>query len=237
VVQTYETVLRHVEDELAAGRIRLGERLPGERLLAQRLNVSRSSVREAMRVLEAMGVVKRAVGSGPDAGATMVAEPSAAIGAALRLHLATSHLPIADIVQTRTLLESWAVREAAARRQPDALRDAGALLGAMDDPSLPPEEFHRLDASFHVALAAMAGNALISAVMAALRDAIHGYVMSAVPNLADWSAMATRLRREHRAVLDAIASGDGELAAARVVEHIEGFYRDAAVSPSDRRRA
>lgn len=222
---THQSVLRHIEGELAAGHIRLGERLPGERALSQELGVSRSSVREALRVLEAMGVVRRAVGSGPDAGAVVVAEPSAAVSALLRLHLATSHLPIADIVQTRVLLESWSVRRAAGRASDDELVAAERLLDAMDDPDIEPERFHRLDAEFHVALSAMAGNVLVATVMAALRDAIHDYVMAAVPSLPDWAATARGLRREHRGVLQAIRDGDGDLAATRVVEHIEGFYR------------
>lgn len=221
----HETVLRHIEDELAAGRVRLGERLPGERALSQSLGVGRSSVREALRVLEAMGVVRRGVGSGPEAGAVVVAEPSAALSAILRLHLATSHLPISDIVEYRLLLESWAVRQAAGRAGSDQVAAARALLDAMDEPTLEPEAFHRLDAEFHVALAAMAGNVLVAGVMAALREAIHGYVMQAVSNLPDWADTARRLRAEHRGVLEAVAAGSGELAAARVTEHIDGFYR------------
>jgi GntR family transcriptional regulator, transcriptional repressor for pyruvate dehydrogenase complex len=227
-VQTYEAVLQHIEDELAAGRLRLGERLPGERALAQRLNVGRSSVREALRVLEAMGAVRRAVGSGPDAGAVMVAEPSAGIGAALRVHLATSHLPMGDVVATRVLLESWALREAAGRG-PEQFAEAARLLDAMADPDLAPEEFHRLDASFHIELTAVAGNAVISSIMSALRSAIHSYVMAAVAGIADWPTMADRLRQEHQAVFAALVAGDGELAASRVTQHITGFYRDAAV--------
>jgi len=69
-------------------------------------------------VLEAMGVVRTAVGSGPDSGAIVVADPATSIGVALRLHLATKFLPIEDVVQMRVLLESWALREAATKVQP-----------------------------------------------------------------------------------------------------------------------
>jgi GntR family transcriptional regulator, transcriptional repressor for pyruvate dehydrogenase complex len=224
-VTAHQAVLRHIEGELAAGRVRIGERLPAERALSGELGVSRPSVREAMRVLEAMGVVRRAVGSGPEAGAVVIAEPSAAVASMLRLHLATSHLPITDIVQTRVLLESWSVRTAAGRADDEDLGAAGRLLDAMDDADLAPDAFHRLDAEFHVTLSTMAGNVLVATVMSALRDAIHDYVMAAVPSLPDWPATARGLRAEHRGVLEAIRNGDGELAATRVVEHIEGFYR------------
>lgn len=224
-MRTHELVLRQVESDLAAGRLRLGDRLPGERALAGQLGVSRPSVREAIRVLEAMGVVRTAVGSGPDAGAVIVADPASPLTATLRLHLATSHLPMGDLVQTRVLLESWAVREAAGRAEPDLLAAAGQLLDSMDDPELPREQFHLLDAEFHVALAALAGNVLVAAIMASLREAIHDYVMAAAPHLPDWDPVAAGLRAEHRAVLAAVAGGDGEAASRLVAEHIEGFYR------------
>jgi GntR family transcriptional repressor for pyruvate dehydrogenase complex len=228
-VKAYELVLDRLEADIAHERLRIGDRLPGERALAERLGVSRTSVREAIRVLEAMGVVRTAAGSGPEAGAVIVAEPRAPLTSTLRLHLATSHLPIADIVQTRILLESWAVREASGRADDDAVAQAGALLDAMDDPTLEPEQFHVLDAEFHVALTTLAGNVLISTIMASLREAIHGYVMAAVPGLADWDATAARLRAEHRAIVAALRSGRGERAAALVTEHIEGFYREAGL--------
>ncbi len=233
-MKNYELVLNRVEADLAAGRLRLGGRLPGERSLAEQLGISRPSVREAVRVLEAMGVVRTATGSGPEAGAVIVADPSSPLTALLRLHLATNHLPMGDIVQTRVLLESWTAREAA---QKQALAGASGeltvaedLLDRMDDPGLTPEEFHLLDAEFHVALSALAGNVLIAAVMSSLRTAIHGYVLAAVPNLADWDATAIGLRSEHRSIVAAIRAGQPDQAASLITAHIEGFYEAARLS-------
>jgi len=254
-VKNYELVLSRVEADLAAGRLRLGGRLPGERVLAEQLGISRPSVREAVRVLEALGVVRTATGSGPEAGAVIVAEPASPLTALLRLHLATNHLPMGDIVQTRVLLESWAARQAAELLAADDAADAGqgesvgagagvaggpgllgvaeGLLGRMEDPGLSPEEFHLLDAEFHVALSGVAGNVLIAAVMASLRSAIHGYVMAAVPNLPDWDATVVGLRAEHRAILAAVRAGEADQAARLVTDHIQGFYRAARLASPD----
>ena len=227
-MKNYELVLHRVEADLAAGRLRIGGRLPGERVLAEQLGISRPSVREAVRVLEAMGVVRTATGSGPEAGAVIVAEPVSPLTAVLRLHLATNHLPMGDVVQTRLLLESWAAREAAGRQVgPGELEIAEELLDRMDGPGLSPEEFHLLDAEFHVALSALAGNVLIAAVMASLRSAIHEYVLAAVPNLPDWEATAVGLRAEHRAILTAVRTGQPDSAAELVTAHIRGFYQAA----------
>jgi GntR family transcriptional repressor for pyruvate dehydrogenase complex len=192
------------------------------------LGISRPSVREAVRVLEAMGVVRTATGSGPEAGAVIVAEPVSPLTAVLRLHLATNHLPMGDVVQTRILLESWAAREAAGREVNVGDLDlAEDLLDQMDGPGLSPEEFHLLDAEFHVALSGLAGNVLIAAVMASLRSAIHEYVLAAVPNLPDWEATTVGLRAEHRAILTAIRAGEPDTAADLVTTHIRGFYQAA----------
>ena len=227
-MKNYELVLHRVEADLAAGPLRIGGRMPGERVLAEHLGISRPSVREAVRVLEAMGVVRTATGSGPEAGAVIVAEPVSPLTAVLRLHLATNHLPMGDVVQTRVLLESWSAREAAGREvAAGELKVAEELLDRMDVAGLSPEEFHLLDAEFHVALSGLAGNVLIAAVMASLRSAIHGYVLAAVPNLPDWEATAVGLRAEHRAIVEAVRGGEPDRAAELVTAHIRGFYEAA----------
>jgi GntR family transcriptional regulator, transcriptional repressor for pyruvate dehydrogenase complex len=226
-VRTHDIVLHHVEDELRAGRLRIGDKLPPERALAEQLGLSRASAREAIRVLEAMGVVRTSPGSGPLAGALVVADTVIGISSAIRLHLASSHLPIDDVVQTRVLLESWGVAEAAARQDVDLLRSAEAVLETMERPGTTVAEFHLLDTEFHTRLARATGNEVVATMMSALRRAIHSYIADAATSLPDWTASARKLRREHRAIMAAVRDGDGERAAALVVRHIEGFYRDA----------
>lgn len=246
-MRTHQLVLQWIENQLSEGHLTVGGRLPAERTLAEQLKVSRTSVREAIRILEALGVVRAGVGSGPDAGTVVISDPTAALGSALRLHVATRHLPVTDIVQTRILLESWA----AAHVRPDApeLETAAALLAEMDavgpsrdnpagarasggspgeaGPSV--EEFLALDVRFHLALADAAGNAVVSAMMGSLREAIQGYAARLTANLPDWESTACRLRAEHHGILAALRAGDGGHAAELVAAHIEGYYREAGV--------
>lgn len=226
-MKTHQVVLGWVEQEIEAKRLSLGQRLPAERAIAEQLGVSRTSVREAIRVLEAMGIVRSGVGSGPDAGTVIIADPSTPFTSAMRLHFATSHLPVADIVQTRVLLESWAA--ARAEVSSPALDVAAGLLRSMNEPGVGAEHFHRLDAEFHVALSQAAGNVLISTMMGSLREAIQQYTLDLIVNLPDWSVTASRLRTEHRAILDAVTSGQGPLASRLIVDHIEGYYREAGI--------
>lgn len=227
-MRTHQLVLSWIEDQLSGGRLAVGGRLPAERTLAEQLKVSRTSVREAIRILEAMGVVRAGVGSGPEAGTVVISDPTAALGSALRLHVATQHLPVADIVETRVLLESWA----AAKAPQDApeLDGAAALLAAMDAPDgLSASDFLALDVRFHLALANAAGNAVVSAMMGSLREAIQGYAAELTATLPDWEATASRLRTEHHAILAAVRNGDGARAAELVAAHIEGFYKEAGL--------
>jgi GntR family transcriptional regulator, transcriptional repressor for pyruvate dehydrogenase complex len=226
-MRTHQLVLSWIENELSEGRLTVGGRLPAERTLAEQLKVSRTSVREAIRILEAMGVVRAGVGSGPEAGTVVISDPTAALGSALRLHVATQHLPVADIVETRVLLESWA----ASRARPDApeLEAAGALLDEMAVDGLAIEDFLALDVRFHLALADAAGNAVVSAMMGSLRESIQGYAAQLTSNLPDWEDTASRLKAEHRDILAAVRNNDGERAAKLVAAHIEGYYQEAGL--------
>jgi GntR family transcriptional repressor for pyruvate dehydrogenase complex len=233
-MRTHELVLEWIEKQLSDGELYVGGRLPGERTLAGQLSVSRASVREAIRILEAMGVVRAGVGSGKDAGTVVIADPTAALGSALRLHVATQHLPVADIVQTRVLLESWAA--ANAKTGAPSLGEAERLLAEMEaagsaEAGTDVGVFLALDVRFHLALAAAAGNAVVSAMMGSLREAIEGYTAELTRNLPDWDATSKRLVSEHRGILEAITSGDGVRASELVAAHIEGYYREAGLGP------
>jgi GntR family transcriptional regulator, transcriptional repressor for pyruvate dehydrogenase complex len=244
-VRTHEKVLASIESDLATGRWALGERLPAERALAEELGVSRPSVREALRILEAMGIIRTAVGSGPDAGATVIDRPAAGLGAAVRLHVASGTLPVHDVVATRVALETWAAREAARAPRPEEAGAAGAAVGAagpdaaveadrlvreMSAPGLGVDAFVRLDQDFHLAIARRAGNQLVEAILTGLRSAVHDYVARGIDGLPSWPDTARRLCAEHRQILEAVTAGDADRAERVTREHIEGFYREAGLA-------
>ncbi|MFJ6415763.1 FadR/GntR family transcriptional regulator [Paeniglutamicibacter sp. NPDC091659] len=229
--RAYETVLNSIEADLRAGRIKLGDQLPGERALAETHGISRASVRDAIRILDAMGVVRTSTGSGPNSGAVVISEPAIGLSAALRLHVASRQLSVEDIVESRILLETWAAESADLttdpRRSAAVLQRAGALLGEMDAPGLDREEFHALDAQFHVLLSSLAGNAVIEAMMESLRLSIADYVSESVPGNKDWNKIATVLRAQHHGIHEAVSAGDGKRAAELLREHIQWFYAES----------
>ncbi|GAA2030299.1 FCD domain-containing protein [Agromyces tropicus] len=226
--RAWQAVLEHVEGRLLDGELAPGDRLPGERQLAADLGVGRSSVREALRVLEVLGLIRTHTGSGPTAGAIIIATPGGGMSALMRLQVAASGFPVADIVATRLLLETHVAADLAAAPDPD-LAPAARLLDAMDAPGLDPAEFLALDATFHLALAEASGNQVVTATMAGLRSGIEGYALAGQARIADWTTTAARLRAEHRGVLDAIRAGDADAARTRLHDHISGYY--AEISP------
>ena len=238
-MRTHEKVLAQIEADLSAGRWALGERLPGERALAEQMGVSRPSVREALRILEAMGIIRTAVGSGPDAGATVIDRPAAGLGAAVRLHVASGTLPVRDVVATRDALETWAVGQATARiaagNDPVAepLAEARRLIEALDEPSLSVADFVRLDQDFHLELVVLGGNQVVEAILRGLRSAVGSYVAEGAERLPSWATTAQRLCSEHRAILDAMASGDADAAQKAAHEHIWGFYEETGLATTE----
>lgn len=226
--RTHDALLQDIEADLRSGKIKVGDRLPGERTLAETYGISRASVREAIRVLDAMGVLRSSVGSGPTSGAIVVSDPSAGLSSALRLHVASSRLPVADIVETRILLETWTARTGATRAGGDEDRaQAARLLHAMDDPGIDRATFHELDAQFHVAMSSLAGNAVVATIMESLSGSIVGYVKGAMDAMDAWPDVLSALRTQHHGIFDAVQAHDGELAARLLREHIEWFYEQA----------
>ncbi|MDP9988403.1 FCD domain-containing protein [Arthrobacter sp. FW306-05-C] len=233
--RTHDALLKDIEADLRAGKIKVGDRLPGERTLAENYGISRASVREAIRILDAMGVVRSSVGSGPTSGAIVVSDPSAGLSSALRLHVASNRLPVEDIVQTRILLETWTARAGAEREDGDTEREQAAqLLEAMDHPEVDRAAFHELDARFHVALSSLAGNEVMATIMESLSGSIVDYVKGSMDAMEDWPDVLEVLRTQHHGIFDAVQSRDGELAARLLREHIEWFYQRAGDAKTPR---
>jgi GntR family transcriptional repressor for pyruvate dehydrogenase complex len=225
--QAYETVIEEIESMIRSKQLKLGDRLEGERVLADRLGVSRTSVREAIRVLATLGIIRSAPGSGPTAGAQVVADPEVALSASLRLHVAVDSLSVGDVIDARVMLESWAYRRLDGLSS-DLLDRANELLEAMEQTD-DPLEFHHIDTEFHLELVRLADNPLVNAIMSSLRASIESYVIDAAPLLEDWHAIATRLRAEHRAIVSALSEGSGERTALLAERHILAFARDAGL--------
>lgn len=223
VPAAHEMVLAHVEERLTSGEWRPGDRLPPERELAATLGASRQAVREALRVLQAQGVIRSQVGTGADSGTVVVPAPAQALGRVLALHLAVDSFPVDDVTEARVMFERFSAGLAARRRSASDLLEWTAALDVMDD-DLDPAAFSDADIAFHVAIAAAAGNRLVGELTRAIRESVRGMLLDAMQAQGDWPALRERLRAEHREIHTAIADGDGALAADRIEAHIRAFH-------------
>ncbi|MBE9376289.1 FadR family transcriptional regulator [Saccharopolyspora sp. HNM0983] len=222
---TYELVVERIEEQILDGTLRVGDRLPAERDLAGMLGISRSAVREALRALQAQGVLRMAVGTGPDSGTTVAAMPSQALTRLLRLHVGLANFPLRDVVEARVALERASARSAALAATDADLAELRDLLDRMDDPDQDRDRFNELDTDFHVAIAEASGNRLVADMTIAIRESLRCPLQQAFRDLGDsWGPIAEVLREDHRGVLRALADRDPQQAEQRMEAHIRGFY-------------
>ena len=109
--RAWQVVLGRIESDLTSGVLKPGDHLRAERALAAELGVGRSSVREAVRVLEVLGLLRTQTGSGPSSGAVITAAPSDGMSVLMRLQVAAQGFAVDDVVRTRLLLEMAVVGE------------------------------------------------------------------------------------------------------------------------------
>ncbi|MEO6944948.1 MAG: FCD domain-containing protein [Lacisediminihabitans sp.] len=225
------TVLEGLEARLLAGDLKAGFRLPSERALASRLKVRRASVREALRVLEVLDIINTKSGSRFGSAGILVASPAGGMGTLMRLQVAARGFRVSDIVHTRVLLECAVAKNLAENHSSIDLAPLLKQIEAMDDARHSASDYVTLNAKFHAALAEASGNHIVTSVMAGLRHSIESATYEGAGGIPDWPATVTRLQKEHRELLDAIAEGDGPRAAAITKAHISGYYVETHLAP------
>jgi GntR family transcriptional repressor for pyruvate dehydrogenase complex len=208
-----EVVLRRIKD-----LIRRGGELPAERVLAKKLGVSRPSVREALRTLERMGVVDVRHGSGT----RVAANGEAVLRSPLEYLIALDRPSIAELHETRELLEVHLAGRAAERRSPDDLKALEDALRDMKSKLGDPREVTGPDLRFHRAVAAAAHNRLLERVMNCLQESIRAMIDAAWPGAKDMK----NSWKTHAAVFDAVKQGSPDAARAAMQRHMDEMTRE-----------
>lgn len=216
-------MLDYLTGEILAGRISPDERLPNERELAAQLGASRSAVREALKVLQAQGVVTSQIGRGR--GTRVAVSQGHALGRMLKLHLALGGVSFAELTETRVVLERAAVEVAALHGDDETFAKLDDLLTAMSEVR-DAKLFNELDTAFHVAMAEIgANNRLFRDLTIAIREAVAVHILNAEERLTHWEGLRGQLMVQHESILEALRSGDGRLAANRCEAHIRGAHQ------------
>jgi len=204
---------QQIADELRRliilGELEEGESLGHEPELIERFGVSRPSLREALRILEAEGLIS--VVRGVQGGVVAHRPDQRLTARTAAIVLQARNVPLADVFEARTIVEPAAVRlVAAARNRRACARKLRILIeneeSAIDD----PEAFGRANARFHEGLVAMAGNQTLTIVAEMLNEVVARAVTIVSQADGDGGSVATRKRgvRSQARLADLIEAGD-----------------------------
>lgn len=225
-------LFRRIADTLAAaidaGEFAPGDRLPGERDLARRLEVSRSSLREALSTLELEGRVEIRMGSG------VYVRQRHGRGAARPTASAGSASPF-DVLRARRLVEAEAAALAARHATPAQLRAIEQAFERLSADMRANRAHSEGDRLFHERIAQASGNTALAMVVAQLWSARRDPLATRIEAL----FVTGRRRRdnigEHRRILDAIRAGDSPAARRAMREHLRNAERQRLAPPGTHR--
>jgi len=211
-------IISKIRDLITYKNLEPGDKLPSERMLSEKFDVSRSNVREAIQKLEFYGILK----SKPQSG-TFIADigqvaMSGMIGDILRL----TEPDFRSLVETRILLELKTVRLAALRRTKEDLRQMEEALEAYIKKALNGEDAVQEDLLFHLAIAKASGNSTMNTFMLVITPEI-------INNFEKYHICDANLTllgiQEHRDIFEAIKMGDPQLAKAKMKIHFKELYQ------------
>ncbi|MBS1870044.1 MAG: FadR family transcriptional regulator [Actinobacteria bacterium] len=231
---SYELVVEQVRRAIQLGRFGPGERLPPERELSQQLGVSRTTVREAMRVLQGEGLIE--IKRGRAGGAVVLGATLSPRDARRQLRARLAELEA--VIDFRLVVEPAAARRAAERRTKRDIADLRALVEQMsalvahagDEDAAPPSRFFALDTRFHQRIAEAARNPLLAAAVEQTRSALFTPVGGVFVGLhPDANAL-------HEEILAAIVAQRPDEAERAMAEHI-GLTRQALLQLAGQTRS
>jgi GntR family transcriptional repressor for pyruvate dehydrogenase complex len=209
--KTYELVAEHLTARIGDRALAPGEALPSERELVEAFKVGRSSVREALRMVESRGLIENR-GNG-----TFVVSPFRnPLNQSLGLLLSVDEADLGELFEMRRILEGESAAVAAARRSDDDLARMEEALAEMRGSLDSERDYIAADLRFHLTIAEATGNRIAAHLMHAIRDQVHRGLGTAfhVPGSAE------RSLAQHAEIVEAIRLRRPDEARARMHEHI-----------------
>lgn len=212
----YVEIVEQIKELFATGNLRPGDKLLSERELAERLQVSRASVREALSALEAMGLLEIRPGEGTfirQTNVDSIIEP-------LALLLLVEKDQIRELYEVRKIMEVETAGLAALRARPEEVERMGSIVTRME------WDLHRgdlgeiADLDFHLAIAEMADNSILLRLMNTISDSMRQILKTARASLYAEPENARVLLMQHRAVMKAIETQEYEGAKKAMFDHL-----------------
>jgi GntR family transcriptional regulator, transcriptional repressor for pyruvate dehydrogenase complex len=195
-----------------------GDPLPPEAVMVEHYGVGRASLREALRILEVNGLL--VIKAGPGGGPIVAPVTSRDFGRMATMFYQRTGATMADLMDTRVVLESMMARLAAQQRNPEGLERLRALVDeTRAHPPTADDEFLRVVNSFHDLVAGISGNPVLDLICRSLGD-IHA---ARVPNALTPRPRRPDLLAEHDAIARAILAGNANKAERLMRTHMEQF--------------
>lgn len=230
--RAFEGVVRQIEGAILDGTYKIGDHLPSERELVDQFEVGRSTVREALRILESMGLVRTSQGSrkGVEVAGHMTDSLSRILSGAIRL----GNVPLVDLVEYRMMAGATANFLAAERKTADHLDDMSAAIDAMRDAADDARVFASADVAFHSAILDAAGNSLLSMVSVVVEAAVIELIAQRV-SAPESDTLREGFIDQHVRLLEAIRGGRGAEAARLARASLFDTYAPS-LSPEEQER-
>jgi GntR family transcriptional repressor for pyruvate dehydrogenase complex len=214
----YEEVVEQIRQLMADGALKPGDKLLPERELADRLQVSRASVREAIRALEMMGFVEIKPGDGTfvrNTNADDIIQP-------LAMFLAVEKSSLLEMLEIRRIFETASARMAAERATEEELGKLKASLEQMEDGLnlQDSEKGEESDTAFHYAVAEATHNALLCRLFRTISEDFSRSVSAARRQLYIDEHNPRKIIDQHRRIYEAIKNQEPEKAAQAMLEHL-----------------
>ncbi|WP_163397726.1 FadR/GntR family transcriptional regulator [Flavobacterium fluviatile] len=212
------TIIAQIRDYMNYKNLEPGDKLPSERMLSDKFNVSRNSVRDAIQKLEFYGILNSMPQSGTFVANIGVIAMNGIIEDILRLE----ESDFKSLVETRILLELKTVRLACIRRTQDDLKKMKLALDAYSEKAMNGEEAVQEDLLFHLAIAKASGNSTINTLMLIITPEI-------ITNFEKYHVcdenQAVKGIEEHLNIYNAIKDQNPTLAKQKMKEHFKSLYQ------------
>ena len=222
-----DRVAQEIVKLISGGHLAPGERLPGERQLAQMMNVSRVSVRAALQQLKAQGLVDAVQGGG-----TRVVAAADEVESALSALVRSNPENLNDLIEIRTNLEVWAAEHAAARGKAAAKKEIEKAMDTMRRNEGATSHKTEDDFSFHMAIAKASGSAVYLHLMSAMEEVLEQMISYHRQSVAPTPQDDKTLLAQHEAINQAIQKGDAPAAGRAMRRHLnyvsEGYREQAS---------
>lgn len=210
-----DDAISSIKEMIVSGELTPGSRLPPEKELAERVGVSRNSLREAVKALEVIRVLDVRRGDGTYVTSLEPGMLLEALSFVVDLH---SDRSVLEIFEVRRILEPAATALATRRLKDEHFEVLDRLVDATDvDGSI--EDLVSHDLAFHQTIVEASGNEYLSRLMASMQS---GTVRARIWRGIAQEGAAPRTIAEHRAILEALRRRDSDLAAALAMTHIAG---------------